>query len=317
MTKQAKVITLIIVCIVGLPFVAMFLIFSGLITKFVGNPELDGVWNVVPSSDGKTVHYFEGTAKRYKSYAIDFASGYVSESPHLTTCKGNPSCSPDGTWKLDSREKGSHGTLIVRVDMVSGKEDTIVDSGFLDINPIISHDAKNFAFARLKAHNAGGFVGETAGHGDIWVGKIGSTVARKATNLQAFGISPDLFLPDNRHILLSTDANDENLQMNIWLLDISDGTLKSLTQSGADNRNPILSPNGSLIVFESSRTEEFKDELWSMKPDGSNQRQITHLSCRISNPIFMPNGKSVLFQIGNQIWIIDVDGSNLKKLYPS
>jgi tetratricopeptide (TPR) repeat protein len=58
----------------------------------------------------------------------------------------------------------------------------------------------------------------------------------------------------------------------IYVMDLDSGTVKRLTNNGANDGLPIWSPDGQTIAFASDRGGEWA--IWAMSPDGSNQRML-------------------------------------------
>ncbi len=97
---------------------------------------------------------------------------------------------------------------------------------------------------------------------------------------------------------------------NIWVvnLDGSSATpLTSLTTSGAIAQNPIFSPDGNQIAFESSGSFNGKDavntndtgNVWLTNSDGRNTTALTRITAQDANssvPIFSPDGGTIAFQ---------------------
>lgn len=144
-------------------------------------------------------------------------------------------------------------------------------------------------------------------------------------------------------------SNCEKNQRNIYIMNRDGSGREKLTSGPGENRFPVFSPDGNGITFTSSRNG--KDQILLMDSDGRNQRVIadgcsstfspdgkwlwfsarcddsdikriqvdgTNLSTVGSmfgqNPSVSPDGQWVVFQANNDLWIMGVDGSNLKQL---
>src|SRR5262249_25207385 len=79
---------------------------------------------------------------------------------------------------------------------------------------------------------------------------------------------------------------------------------------------PMLSPDGSKILFESNRTGAA--EIYVMNADGKNIVQLTHNKASNHCPIWSPDGSKILFASGrddeSDIYVINADGSGQKRL---
>jgi TolB protein len=84
---------------------------------------------------------------------------------------------------------------------------------------------------------------------------------------------------------------------------------------------PRWSPDGSKIVFFSTRTSDGSDdgdaEIFVMNPDGSDQTQLTFNETRDEVPAWTPDGRIVWSHrtgSGWDLWVMDADGSNQHQL---
>ena len=105
----------------------------------------------------------------------------------------------------------------------------------------------------------------------------------------------------------------------IWVVN-PDGTgLQNLTHSPARDLNPTWSPNGTRIVFVSTRSGS--QELWIMDADGTKLRRLTRnrkSGALDSTPSISPDGRRLAFarrSRGNQdIYVMNLDGTDLRRL---
>ena len=153
--------------------------------------------------------------------------------------------------------------------------------------------------------------------------------------------------PDGKRIVFY--SNCENNKRDIYLMNRDGSGRKKLTSSSGENKFPVFSPNGNSIAFTSTRNSG--DQIVLMNVDGSDERIITagcsanfspdgnwlwfSTTCQDSdikriqingsnlstigsmfghNPSVSPNGQFVVFQANDDIWIMDVDGSNPTRL---
>jgi len=79
---------------------------------------------------------------------------------------------------------------------------------------------------------------------------------------------------------------------------------------------PHFSPDGSKIVFESTRTGAY--ELWLLRSDGSNPIQLTNLNTVKGTPRRSPDGAQIAFDSrapGNaEIFVMDSRGGAMRQL---
>ena len=107
--------------------------------------------------------------------------------------------------------------------------------------------------------------------------------------------------------------------MNIWRLDLlaSPPQARKLVSSSRDQRAPSLSPDGSKIAFESTRSGE--REIWVCDADGSSAQQLTRFGQdSTGTPRWSPDGKLIAFdsRMGGEsnIYVIDPNGGVPHKL---
>lgn len=161
------------------------------------------------------------------------------------------------------------------------------------------------------------------------------------------------YLKDNKHILYaSTHLGNENCppdpprtgkylwaiypDFDIFIADLKGTIVKQLTHSPGYDAEATVSPDGSKIVFTSTRSGDL--ELWTMDIDGSNQRQITSGLGYDGGAFFSPDGKQLVFRASRpsteaekkeytdllkqglvapsnmEIYTCNVDGSNLQQI---
>ena len=102
----------------------------------------------------------------------------------------------------------------------------------------------------------------------------------------------------------------------------ADGSgVKALTENtSGDNLFPIWSPDGTKLLFNSSRDGDM--DVYVMNVDGSNPINLTNDPVDEEKPSWSPDGTQVLFTKPNQsgvadMYTINADGSNLTDLTPN
>ncbi len=80
---------------------------------------------------------------------------------------------------------------------------------------------------------------------------------------------------------------------NIWLVNVDGTNLRKLTNVGDANYSPAWSPDGSKIVFVSTRGES--GQVWEINVNGGEAKQLTNLSTSVGGVRYSPDGKSIIF----------------------
>lgn len=103
--------------------------------------------------------------------------------------------------------------------------------------------------------------------------------------------------PDGKLVVYqvaSVDLAANKSTTNLWLADVSRATPpRRLTASAKSDRHPRWSPDGTKVLFESTRSGE--NQLWVIDLAGGEARQLTTLATGASNGLWSPDGKTVAF----------------------
>jgi Tol biopolymer transport system component len=127
------------------------------------------------------------------------------------------------------------------------------------------------------------------------------------------GVHPSI--RGNRLVYLRQTAN-----LNIWRRKVnsllSASPPERFISSTRMESGPQFSPDGSKIVFESSRTGAY--EVWMGRSDGSDLIQLTHLNSVAGTPRWSPDGQKIVFDsfaAGNaDILVMDSQGGSPRNL---
>jgi Tol biopolymer transport system component len=111
---------------------------------------------------------------------------------------------------------------------------------------------------------------------------------------------------------------DFDEHMEIYESDLEGGHLRALTDSPGYDAEGAWSPDGSKIVFCSTRDGD--PDLYVMNADGSDVRQLTNAPGYDGGPFVSPDGEWVVFRSDRkekdmlQIYVIGMDGKNEQAL---
>jgi dipeptidyl aminopeptidase/acylaminoacyl peptidase len=76
----------------------------------------------------------------------------------------------------------------------------------------------------------------------------------------------------------------------IWMMRSDGSDLRQLTFDKTSNNSPAISPDGTRLVFVSSRSGGLP-QLYSMRLDGGESRKLTDFSMGVGDPVWSPDGK--------------------------
>ncbi len=143
-------------------------------------------------------------------------------------------------------------------------------------------------------------------------------VAKASTPPPADSVKVTLTEGTNMAIALSPDKQTiaMDLQGTIWILPVTGGKAKAITDALGDCRQPTWSPDGTRIAFQSYRDGNF--HIWKVNKDGSGLSQLTAGIYHDREPYWSPDGTSVIFssdRSGNyDIWKLVLETDSLVQL---
>jgi Tol biopolymer transport system component len=110
------------------------------------------------------------------------------------------------------------------------------------------------------------------------------------------------------------DQGPEGICRDICIVNIKDGSKVNLTDSPKfDDRDIAWSPDGKRIAF-SSRRQVIDMQIYVMNTDGSQVSKLTTGDSSNYFPSWSPDGKKIVFTSGEDICIMDDNGSHVINL---
>ena len=102
--------------------------------------------------------------------------------------------------------------------------------------------------------------------------------------------------PDGKRIVFvitSFDLKNGSSNSDIYLIDSDGSNMRQMTFCEKGDFSPRWSPDGSKLMFVSTRNEG--SQIWLLPTDMGEPQQLTHFSVGISDPVWSPNGKYIAF----------------------
>ena len=212
-----------------------------------------------------------------------------------------------------------------------------------------------FSLSQVVFHSARKVDGSDAVNANttanIWVVKGDGTALTALTTATANGAGSGFpqWSPDASKIVFrssrkldGTDAPNPNTTLNLWRINANGSGLMPLTTATAMNASsgePVWSPDGMSIVFDSRRKIDGSDaagpnltsNIWRVNADGSNLRIVTNLTAASADsfePQWSPDGTKIVFSSRRKldgsdaaspnlifnIWRINADGTGAMPL---
>ena len=104
--------------------------------------------------------------------------------------------------------------------------------------------------------------------------------------------------PDGKKIAFVTVSGKKGKIRNIWVVNVDGTGLKQLT-SGGNDENPTWSPDGTKIVFDRGEGVEWSEppkvynSIWIINADGTELKRLTPFKEEFSHPLFSPDGTKI------------------------
>jgi Tol biopolymer transport system component len=197
----------------------------------------------------------------------------------------------------------------------SGQRRLTSDTGF-EGNPAWSPDGRRIAFASGRDGSSGIYVINADGTEQRLLMPAAVTYpAQLAWSPNGEKIAFTIELPN------APIAQTRNLE--IYVVNADGSGQRRLTRSTVRDNDPVWSPDGRRIAFESNW------QLWVMNADGSGKRRLTRKGAHNFNPAWSPEGKRIAFERGRRerepssgaagswgfgLYVMNADGSGEQRL---
>ena len=114
--------------------------------------------------------------------------------------------------------------------------------------------------------------------------------------LQVVRLGEPALSPDGELVAYTAgtvDINENKQIRHIYVVPVSGGFPRKITNEGTSNERPRWSPDSKQIAYVSNR--DGSSQIWVMNADGSSARQVTRLSTEASGVSWSPDGKHLVF----------------------
>ncbi len=123
--------------------------------------------------------------------------------------------------------------------------------------------------------------------------------------------------PDGKWLALTSPDGSPDGKVDVCIMDIGGNQFKNLTQWPGVDEVGSWSPDGSKILFFSSR--DGNGEIYVMGSNGKNQVNLTNHPARDAAPTWSPDGTKIAFHSNREgdqddIYVMNPDGANVVNL---
>lgn len=234
-----------------------------------------------------------------------FIMDYDGYDPQQVTADGYLNLMP--TWSPDRKSLiytayRDRKQQIMRRQLATGKEETLVSAASLNITASMTPDGRSLTYASAQEGNS-----------DIYQLALDSGSRKQLTSHHSADLSPS-WSPDGKHLAFTSDRGG---RPQIYIMNAEGAQVRRLTYDGDYNAAPSWSPKGDWIVYVCRIPGEgFK--LCRITPDGEKRSQITSGRSIDDSPTWAPNGRHIVFSSirrgESHIYIVTGDGAGLEKI---
>jgi Tol biopolymer transport system component/DNA-binding winged helix-turn-helix (wHTH) protein len=136
---------------------------------------------------------------------------------------------------------------------------SLLDSSYTEVPGPFSKDAQQLSL-----------VSDRSGWLQVWLANRDGSALRQVTNLEAAGLLPGTWSPDERQLVIDAAVNGNS---DIYVVDLEDGRATPVTSEPTVETFPSWSYDGQWIYFSSDRSGTV--QIWKTSPQGGQAIQVT------------------------------------------
>lgn len=211
-------------------------------------------------------------------------------------------------------------------DLATGRVVRLTHTDDSETNPTWSPDGSRIAF---ECYNDGFIrnldLGEVPDRGvcfaapprNICIMNADGSGRRQLTDDRHDDTDP-AWSPDGWQVAFVSDRDGTD---DIFVINADGSGLRRVTNDMSSARAPAWSPDGSKIAFSSNTGRasysNYDKRLFVVDADGSNLTQIADSPGFASEPSWSPDGSRIAFVTGRGVYVMNLDGTGLDRLYRS
>src|SRR5437016_3345745 len=267
-----------------------------LTVKSVGGTQIspDGKWIAYTVSYGD----FKQDAFITQIWLVASDSGKSFQLTRGEKSSTNPKWSPDGQWLAFLSNRVEDKNQIFLINPLGGEAQQLTKSETAINNFAWSEDGKTIAYAatepppqplkdRKEYFGDYDVVREGYSYVHLWTFDMAEAlktpvVGKQRTKKKDFSVDSFSWSPDGSTIAFSATVNPDLIQgatSDIYLLKLSDDSVKKVVDQPGPDNNPRFSPDGKHIVFSSAMGDKLyfasNSRLAVVSVEGSKPRSIT------------------------------------------
>jgi serine/threonine protein kinase len=249
------------------------------------------------SPDGRTLLFAKSNDEGILSiWSIELESRKETQlvTPGAGERDGSPSYSFEGDKIVFNRSDNAGARLMV-MPVSGGEPKEVLREDEAHLMPSWAPGGKTIVYSRES--------------GGVYVVDVGGGRVRQLTTGDMEGAP--IVARDGR-ILFSTFSH----QTDLYLQDVDGSSAERLTFHTQDNFGARLSPDGTRVVYASSRTGD--GEIWLIDRGTGKERRLISRGSEDWSPDWSPDGHEIVFISYHEglpgLWVVSADGGALRKL---